>query len=209
MCCAGALAARSRRRVARRCDKVYTGVLVTDRHHGRAGTTFTVTHVHLSNEIASHVVSMDQRYGRFACGASAARGPRLGPGYVGVTTTSCHTDVGEWSPPKSTPRQPSRPFSPPVLLVTSKDTWIDYGPPAPTVSKHDNKSHPACRAHNGVHPNRDAPTRAKGRVPPVKTRVSSVLQRPDPYTAQTQERILANIPHLSPSSTKQEGHFIR
>ena len=49
------------------------GVLVTDRYHGRAGTTFAVTHVHLSNDIASHVVSMDQRNGQFASGSSAAR----------------------------------------------------------------------------------------------------------------------------------------
>ena len=51
-----------------------TGVLETDRHHGRAGTTFTVTHVHLSNDIASRVVSMDQRNGRFASGARGRRG---------------------------------------------------------------------------------------------------------------------------------------
>ena len=63
---------------AERARKV-TGVLVTDKHHGRAGTTFTVTRVHLSNDIASHVVSMDQRNGRFASGASAARELLLGP----------------------------------------------------------------------------------------------------------------------------------
>ena len=39
-----------------------TGVAVTDRHHGRTGKMFAVTRVHLSNDIASHVVSMDQSY---------------------------------------------------------------------------------------------------------------------------------------------------
>ena len=36
-------------------EREVTGVLVTDRHHGRGGTTFTVTHVHLSDDIASRV----------------------------------------------------------------------------------------------------------------------------------------------------------
>ena len=50
----------SRRRRASVGGEV-TGVLVTDKHHGRAGTTFTVTRVHLSNDIASHEVGQIAR----------------------------------------------------------------------------------------------------------------------------------------------------
>ena len=88
---AGERSAHVRRRERRhKPNRKVSGVVVTDKHHGRAGTTFTVTRVHLSNDIASHVVSMDQRNGRFASGASAARGPRLGPaGFIHASTRAC------------------------------------------------------------------------------------------------------------------------
>ena len=93
-----------------------TGVSVTDRHHGRAGTTFTVTRVHLSK-----VARMRARCCSSEVAPAFARSwPHHGPAGAFSFSHPGQTDSFDWDTNPHTPRLYFKP-APPLHLPRHND----------------------------------------------------------------------------------------